>query len=222
MKSPFHRWLREYRGTLLFIIGVFLFRSAIADWNDVPTGSMLPTIREGDRLLVDKLAYDLRVPFTHLSLLRLAEPQRGDVVVFESERAGKRLVKRVIGLPGDRVELMRDVLYLNGQRIGYLPLARDGVTSDWVEQLAGHAHAVRVTDARSPLDSFGPVAVPAGHLLVLGDNRDNSADSRVIGFVPRHEIVGRAKRVLFSLDYDRYLLPRGDRFLRPLDGFNQG
>jgi signal peptidase I len=218
MQDKIRRFLREQRGFLVFVVALVIFRSAVADWNDVPSGSMLPTIREGDRLYVDKLAYDLRLPFTHRSLHRLAEPQRGDIVVFESERAAKRLVKRVIGLPGDVVAMRHDMLYLNGEAVSYAPLPGGQQASDWLEQLEGHPHAVRFLGRGDPLESFGPVQVPDGHLLVLGDNRDNSADSRVHGFVPRSEIVGRAERVLFSLDYDRFFLPRDDRWLRRLDG----
>jgi signal peptidase I len=219
MQHKIRRFVREQRGFILFVLAILVFRSAVADWNDVPSGSMLPTIREGDRLYVDKLAYDLRLPFTHVSLHRIAEPQRGDVVVFESEHAGKRLVKRVIGLPGDVVAMRNDVLYLNGERIAHTPLGHspDQGASDWQEHLQGHPHAVRLLDSGGSLDSFGPVRVPEAHLLVLGDNRDNSADSRVHGFVPRHEIVGRAERVLFSLDYDRWLLPRSERVWHRLD-----
>jgi len=82
---------------------MIVFRSAVADWNVVPTGSMQPTIKIGDRILVDKLTYDIRLPLTHVSLLHLADPQRGDIVVLDSHAARERLVKRVIGLPGDEV-----------------------------------------------------------------------------------------------------------------------
>src|SRR5712671_1022116 len=92
---------REYRGFALFVVLMVVFRSSLADWNTVPTGSMKPTILEGDRIWVNKLAYDLRLPLTGVSLYRLADPQRGDIVVFDSKAADTRLVKRVIGLPGD-------------------------------------------------------------------------------------------------------------------------
>ena len=98
---------REYRGFALFILLMIVFRSALADWNTVPTGSMKPTIVEGDRIFVNKLAYDLKIPLTSISVHEFADPKRGDVVVFDSKAADTRLVKRVIGLPGDLVE-MRD------------------------------------------------------------------------------------------------------------------
>ncbi|MCJ8303996.1 signal peptidase I, partial [Shewanella sp.] len=92
--------LKQNRSFLLFMILMLVFRSAVADWNSVPTGSMKPTILEGDRLLVNKMAYDIRVPFTHLSLVRIADPARGEIIIFDSVKADKKLVKRVIGVPG--------------------------------------------------------------------------------------------------------------------------
>jgi len=107
MKNGLRKVWREYRGLAVFLVLMAIFRSALADWNVVPTGSMKPTIVEGDRILVNKLAYDLKIPLTHISLHRFADPMRGDIVVFDSRAAATRLVKRVIGLPGDTVQ-MRD------------------------------------------------------------------------------------------------------------------
>lgn len=213
---------RQNRGLLLFIGLMFVFRSVIADWNTVPTGSMKPTIIEGDRIWVDKMAYDLRVPFTHISLLRTGEPQRGDIVVFDSGRADKRMVKRVVGLPGDTVAMANNRLNINGQWLEYG--VADGIESTegsmaFDEQLLERSHPIFVRTAeQTSLSSFGPVEVPQGHFMVLGDNRDRSADSRVYGFIPRGEIVGRSRSVVMSLDYDDYYLPRSERFLIPLAG----
>ncbi|MDX1677590.1 signal peptidase I [Arsukibacterium sp.] len=212
------------RGFIVFIGLMFVFRSAIADWNDVPSGSMQPTIEIGDRILVNKMAYDLRLPFTTVSLLKLADPKRGDIVIFASEAADNRLVKRVIGMPGDVVAMRQNVLTINGQQLAYHEtnqnIAEQAVTTTrsvlLTEQLGSVAHPVKLSPLASGLADFAPVKVPEEHYLVLGDNRDNSADSRVIGFVPRHEIVGRAGSVLFSLDYDNYYLPRRERFFSSL------
>ncbi len=205
-------FLKENRGFILFIFLMLVFRSSFADWNTVPTGSMKPTILEGDRIWVNKLAYDVRVPFTSISLYHLADPQRGDIVVFDSEAANNRLVKRVIGVPGDVVELRSNRLYINGVSARYSPVAETADMLQLNEEIAGFTHRMQVYRFKNGSGSFSPVTIPAGRYLVLGDNRDNSADSRIIGFVPRHEIVGRSSGVVLSLDYDNYHLPRADRF----------
>ena len=209
--------LKEHRSFLLFISLMLVFRSAVADWSSVPTGSMQPTIVEGDRILIDKLAYDLRVPFTSLSLQRLAEPQRGDIVVFDSAVADKMLVKRLIGLPGDVVEMRDNQLILNGTALHYRDIRQEGDAVFAVEDLAGVPHRIRLSLNRpNAYRSFGPVTVPADHYLMLGDNRDNSADSRMIGFVPRSELRGRSETVVLSFDYNDYYLPRAERFWHTL------
>ena len=189
------------------------FRSAVADWNVVPTGSMNPTIVEGDRIFVNKLAYGLRVPFTGWYVGRWAEPARGDVVVFPSPADRVRLVKRVVALPGETVEMIDNQLLINGQPAAYGPA---GVGGPLMEQLGPSRHPVqfmrRRTGARR---SFGPVTVPPGHYFVLGDNRDASADSRYFGFVPRDSITGRSSAVVVSLDPRTYG-PRWDRTFQPL------
>src|SRR5450755_3383604 len=107
-------WWQQLRGIVFIVVLFAAFRSAIADWNDVPTGSMIPTILEGDRIFVNKLAYDLKAPFTTTHLFTWANPNRGEVVVFFSPSDGVRLVKRVIAIPGDVVELRDNRLFLNG------------------------------------------------------------------------------------------------------------
>jgi signal peptidase I len=197
----------------------------VADWNDVPTGSMKPTILEGDRIVVNKLAYDLKVPFTRVRLARWDEPQRGDIVVLYSPEDGKRLVKRVIGVPGDRIAMVRDRLIVNGTAVEYAPLdaasvpgldgrARGRVLA--VEELGRREHAVMITPTVPAPRSFGELLVPPDRYFVMGDNRDESADSRFFGFVPRDAIVGRATAVAASVDPSRHYLPRWQRFCRAL------
>jgi signal peptidase I len=205
-------FLKENRGFILFIFLMLVFRSSFADWNTVPTGSMKPTIVEGDRIWVNKLAYDVQVPFTSISLYHIADPQRGDIVVFDSEAAKNRLVKRVIGVPGDVVELRGNHLYINGAAARYSLVAETADMLQLNEEIAGFTHGMQIYRLQNGGSSFAPLTIPDAHYLVLGDNRDNSADSRVIGFVPRHEIVGRSRAVVLSLDYDNYHLPRADRF----------
>lgn len=217
--SKFNAFWRENRSLLLFISLMLVFRSAVADWNDVPTGSMQPTIEVGDRIYVDKLAYDLRIPLTQISLHKIADPQQGDIVIFESEVSQKRLVKRVIGIPGDSVAMLNNRLIVNDEPLQYSDSGPGvgGGYHELIENLNGIEHKIRVK-RHSYAGTFDKVTVPEGHYLVLGDNRDNSADSRAIGFVPRKEIIGKTESVVMSLNYDNYFLPRVDRFLIDLDG----
>lgn len=219
-------WRKEIRPLLVLSLVVFSLRSSLADWSDVPTGSMKPTILEGDRVYVNKLAYDLKVPFTTWHLAAWSNPQRGDIVVFFSPADGKRLVKRVIGLPGDTLELRNNVLILNGQPVEYRPitetLLRDVAPADKqshvfaAEQLPGQTHCVAAWPAVPARRDFGPYIVPAGKYFMMGDNRDDSFDSRYYGPVDRSRIVGRATAVALSFDRGHYWLPRWRRFFEPL------
>jgi signal peptidase I len=217
MQHTIRTLLRDNRGFIVFVALMVVFRSSLADWNSVPTGSMNPTIVEGDRILVNKLAYDISFPLTHTRLVHLAEPQRGDVVTFESAAAKTRLVKRVIGLPGETVQLIDNHLIVNGVEAAYSDVTASPRGFEATENLLGMTHKIRVSNGQGPLANYGPVTVPAGHFLMLGDNRDNSSDSRVIGPVPREEISGRSQRVVMSLNYDNYYIPRSDRFLHRLE-----
>ncbi|MBB6242822.1 signal peptidase I [Rhodanobacter sp. MP1X3] len=220
------QFLARNRGLFVFVIGMVMFRSAAADWNVVPTGSMQPTIRIGDRILVDKAAYDIRLPLTHVSLVHLADPMRGDIVVLDSHAADEKLVKRVIGVPGDVVAMRNNQLIINGKPAIYAAGSVTGIRDDAndparyaLESVDNVSHAIRLSIYRpSPITSFGPVKVPKGHYLLLGDNRDNSEDSRYLGFFSRAEIVGRSRYVVASLDPGRYDLPRWNRFGASLDG----
>jgi len=196
------------------------FKSAIADWYVVPTGSMRPTIVDGDRIFVNKLAYDLKVPYTLWHIAEWGNPQRGDIVVFYSPADGERLVKRVVGIPGDTVVMRNNQLIINGRRVDYESIGRflrEEVNAyDFMENLGRHRHPVMITPWRPSLRSFGPVIVPKGKYFMMGDNRDNSADSRYFGFVERNQIVGRAISVVISLDiHDKYQ-PRWHRFFTRL------
>ena len=218
--------LARNKGFITFMLCMIMFRSALADWSVVPTGSMQPTIQIGDRIVVDKAAYDIRVPLTHISLVHLADPERGDIVVLDSHAANERLVKRVIGLPGDEVALRNNVLYINGVAATYSHVNVQGIHDDQldparyeVERLGHLQHLIRLSLYRpSYMRDFGPVTVPAGQYLLMGDNRDNSMDSRYLGFFPRNEIVGRSRYVALSLDPDHGYLPRKQRLGARLDG----
>lgn len=201
------------------------FKSAIADWNDIPSGSMEPTILIGDRIFVNKLAYDLKVPYTSLHLAKWSDPKRGDIVVFYSPKDGKRLIKRVVGLPGDTLAMRQNMLFINGQFIKYASLTQKSLDQIELDQHSGHVffneklpgkqHAVMFSPSRPSLNTFDPVTIPGGRYFMLGDNRDNSADSRFFGFVDRKLIVGRATMVVISRE-GSFLHPRWSRFFKDL------
>lgn len=198
-------------------------RSAIADWYIVPTGSMIPTIVEGDRVFVNKLAYDLKLPYTTWHLAEWGAPQRGDIVVFQSSEEDQRLIKRVIGLPGDTIEMEDNQLRINGQKVDYdfedgvRPEQQDVTRYILTENLESRQHPVMVSPDRAALRSFGPLTVPEDRYFMMGDNRDNSRDSRYFGFVQRRQIVGRALSVVISLDINNKYKPRWGRFFTALD-----
>lgn len=221
-----HWWRKEIRPLLFLALVLFSLRSSLADWNDVPTGSMRPTILEGDRVFINKLAYDLKVPFTTWHIAEWSNPQRGDIVVFFSPHDGKRLVKRVVGLPGDTIELHANTLIINGSPVAYQPIVeevlRDLAPADRAgrvfanEELPGQTHVVTGNPAAPAMRSFAPVRVPGGQYFMMGDNRDDSFDSRYWGPVARKEIVGRATAVVMSIDKKNYWLPRWQRFFTSL------
>ena len=215
--SKLKTFWKNNRQLVVFIVLMSVFRSAVADWYTVPTGSMQPTIKEGDRIVVNKMAYDLRVPFSQTSIVRTGEPERGEIVVFESDAAQNRLIKRVIGLPGDEVSLKNEVLFINGEKLNYDVTTQDNNQLFANEIINGFSHKIRIEkNDNEQFSNFSTVKVPADHYLVMGDNRRNSADSRAYGFVPRSELKGKATNVAFSLDYDDYYLPRSDRFITDL------
>lgn len=222
-------WLRENRGFLVFLLCFGVMRTAIADWNPVPTASMRPTILEGDVVLVNRLAYDAKVPLTDIALAPLGEPRRGDIVVFSSPKDGTRLIKRLVGLPGDLVEIRGDRLYLNGRAADYAEPENvfEALSPDLVvpalratERSGDVDHRVQFLGApdgaiEQALDRsrrFGPLRVPDGEYFMLGDNRNNSEDSRFIGTVPRRLLAGRAHRILVSAAITDAWQPRLERF----------
>ena len=229
LRNAATRAVVTHRGFLIFMLGMLFFRSAMADWYAVPSGSMYPTVLVGDRIISNRLAYDVRLPFTDLVLQHIADPQRGDIVTFTSPADGTRLVKRLVGLPGDTIALRDEVLYINGVAATYTDGAGSAASS-LVPDYSGaqvvqietthdsHRTILLMPQRDGVLRSFGPLQVPPGEYLMLGDNRDDSMDSRYIGCVPRAAITGRVSRVAFSLDSQRFLLPRFERFGVALGG----
>jgi signal peptidase I len=229
--------LRSWGPALLIVLTI---RSILGEPFTIPSGSMVPTLAIGDYILVSKLSYGLRVPFTNIEILPLDEPTRGDIVVFihppsanpdpwcsvkrvPHVLSGGRLsgpeqpcttdyIKRIIGLPGDTVEVRHDVVFVNG--VEQPRVYRDNETYTdpsrgcgedslraYTENLGGVEHTVlQSTRFEQVMEDYGPTTVPAGHYFMMGDNRDNSLDSRRWGFVPRDYIKGKAKWVWLSFD----------------------
>jgi signal peptidase I len=234
-KQPFrarasHWWKKEILPLLILAVVLFAVRSSLADWNDVPSGSMRPTILEGDRIFVNKLAYDLKVPFTTWHIAEWGNPQRGDIAVFFSPHDGIRLVKRVIGLPGDTIELRNNQLVLNGATVAYQPIAEELLHYNPAteregrvfasEKLPSQTHAVGGYPAAPAPRTFATIVVPQGEYFMMGDNRDDSFDSRFWGTVKREKIVGRATTVVLSLDKSNYWMPRWKRSFTSLRDTN--
>lgn len=200
----------------------------------IPSGSMLPTLQIGDYVVVTKFAYGVRVPFTNAMLWQSDLPERGDVIVFERPTPpAENLIKRVVGLPGDEIRIRSGEVYVNGEKQSRELLETSHAIDDydesrrrWVPARAdlyvetlddgkgGQRHFV-LEQIRGGRGSEGPFQVPEGHVLVLGDNRDNSADSRAWGYVPIGHIRGRADVIGFSWGQDGL---RTDRIFHSLDG----
>ena len=169
---------------------------------------MIPTVLPGDRVIANKAAYGLRIPFTRRELLDRRQPRRGDLVVFFDPLGDGRLLKRVVGLPGEEIELRADHLFVDGRGATYRPLEAAG--DRWVraylpgdgriveEALEGGRYPILLTAFRAP--DIEPLRLENGEYFVLGDNRDNSRDSRHFGPVPRAAIIGRVRAVAFSVD----------------------
>ena len=169
-------------------------RSVLADHYHVPTESMEPTVNVGDRIFVDKSAYGLRLPLTNVYVVSFDGPSVGDVVVLESPEDGETLLKRVVAVPGDRVEVRAGRLMLNGERARI----RVGDDGRLLESLGGAPHPIRLSGAGGP--DLAARTIPADHYLVMGDNRGLSHDGRSFGWVHRASIHGQAIAVFHAAD----------------------
>jgi len=182
---PVANWLRrEALPLLVMLLLLFAARDSLANHYQVPSGSMQPTLQPGDRVVVDMRAYGLRVPFTDVQLLAGQAPQRGDVAVFDSPADGTRLIKRVVAVGGDRVQLHDGYLSINGK-----PLRQEVA-----HELFGNKQVQLDLDDGGGPDING-IRIPAGKLLVVGDHRGDSFDGRFFGFVDADTVYGKAVAV---------------------------
>lgn len=200
----------EYARSLFpVIVAVLIIRSFIVEPFRIPSSSMMPTLLIGDFILVNKFSYGLRLPVVHTEVLDLGEPQRGDVVVFRSpDNPGEDWIKRIVGLPGDHITYANKTLYVNGEPMEQEVLGRyvgsgsgRAMTGASLrrERLAELEHRILVSPNRRG-HGDGQWVVPKGHYFVMGDNRDNSNDSRFWGTVPEEYLVGKAFLIWMSWD----------------------
>jgi signal peptidase I len=184
LKARLWEWTKSLGSTLVF---VWIFTHGVAQATVVPTESMIPTILVGDHFFLDKFAFPANYPTALQKYLPVRKIERGEILAFWSPQTpNMRLVKRVIGLPGETLEVRNRELYINGRKL----------TEPYVQ----HTDP-RLFDRR---DNFGPVTVPADHFFMMGDNRDNSNDSRFWGFAPRESLIGRPLFIYWSYDDEPY------------------
>lgn len=172
---------------------VLLLRSFLVEPFQIPSGSMLPTLEVGDFILVNKYSYGLRLPVVGTKIVDVGAPERGDVMVFKFPLDGHtNYIKRVIGLPGDRIRYLDKTLYINGEEVPSRFIAALPPVELYAEAIGDISHELFLTSGKRDPRAEGEWLVPDGHYFVMGDNRDNSNDSRYWGFVPEEMIVGEA------------------------------
>jgi len=191
---------REYvEAIIIAVILAFFIRTFVVQAFKIPSGSMLPTLRIGDHLLVNKFIYGIKMPFNGKTIIPVRDPKRGDIVVFRFPKDRSiDYIKRVIGIPGDKIIIKNKVVFVNGEKID-----------------DPHAHFSTKTILSgkvSPRDNNGPILVPEGRIFVMGDNRDNSSDSRFWGFVDEKDVLGKAFMLYWSWDIDKPIFSL-DRFV---------
>jgi len=201
--------LVEYARSLFpVILIVLLLRSFVVEPFRIPSGSMMPTLLVGDFILVNKFAYGIRLPVLDTKIIEVSKPERGDVVVFRyPENPSIDYIKRVVGLPGDRIGYYNKQLFINDKPVpqtGWETYVGEGAGSAMtgaklrVEKLGQVTHKILIDTSRGTVE--GKFIVPEGHYFMMGDNRDNSNDSRYWGYVPEENLVGKAFMIWMSWD----------------------
>ncbi len=209
-KSFYKEWVEPF---LIAAVVALFIRQFVVEAFKIPSGSMIPTLTVGDHLLVNKFIYGPRIPFTDSRFFSWKEPKRGDIIVFKyPENEDKNFIKRVIGLPGDKIQIVDGRLTINDQVVAITPANPPadktvegepsfGKPMFYTEQLGAVNHAIQYLHDQSGYN-FGPILVPKDSVFVMGDNRDNSQDSRVWGFVSFNKILGKALVIYWSWDGD--------------------
>lgn len=204
-KAPTEPVLVEYAKSFFPVLAiVFVLRSFVVEPFQIPSASMWPTLEVGDFILVNKYAYGLRLPVSRTKVVDIGEPKRGDVMVFFPPHMNETyFIKRVIGVPGDKIKLENNVLYVNGERVPQellqaLPPARPQLEILW-EQFYGRRHLMAKSIPPGKFANYEKT-VPEGYYFMMGDNRDNSLDSRKWGLVPERDVVGKAFAIWMHWD----------------------
>ena len=206
--------LIEFAGSLAPVLGlVLVLRSFLIEPFQIPSQSMVPTLKVGDFILVSKWTYGIRLPVLRTKIIEIDSPERGDVMVFFPPHEDRYFIKRVVGLPGDKIHVLNGVVFINGNKMTQTSVAEEANSPRSVvmsENLAGVEHLMQKRTSPTRLSQNYSAVVPQGHYFMMGDNRDNSSDSRVWGPVPEDRIVGKAfARWMF---WDKFLsLPSFDR-----------
>jgi signal peptidase I len=207
-KSFYKEWIEPF---LIAAVVALFIRQFVVEAFKIPSGSMIPTLTIGDHLLVNKFVYGPRIPFTDTRLFTWKKPQRGDVIVFKyPQDESKDFIKRVVGVPGDKIQIVNGKLKINDQLVDITPIGAPadksveagesfGKPMLYEEQLGTVRHEMQYLHDQSG-ENFGPETVPQDSVFVMGDNRDNSQDSRFWGFVKYNKILGRALIIYWSWD----------------------
>ncbi|WP_461519309.1 signal peptidase I [Porticoccus sp.] len=212
-EQPVPSWI-EYSGSFFpVLLLVFVLRSFLFEPFQIPSGSMIPTLKVGDFILVNKFSYGVRLPVIGTKVIPVNEPLRGEVMVFFPPEDDRYFIKRVIGLPGDEISVFNNQLFVNGkpaEQQAVDELSRDSRFELKNEVLGNVVHRIQKSKIPGPLGRNFSYIVPDGHYFMMGDNRDNSSDSRVWGAVPEKNIVGKA--VVIWMHWDSFVsLPSFDR-----------
>ncbi|MBI4667455.1 MAG: signal peptidase I [Nitrospinae bacterium] len=191
-----------FKGAIVALLLVVFLKGSMVEANQIVSGSMIPTLMEGDFIIVNKIKYGLHLPFVGKMVYVWSSPDRGDVVTFQPpagsfDGIGKIFVKRIVAIPGDRVEIVDSRLYINGQPVETSRSLNH--TGEYLESMGDKKYKVI---KRDPHYFFGPVVVPEGYVFAVGDNRDNSLDSRSWGPLPIENIEGKAVFIYFSRAWD--------------------
>ncbi|MDQ2078425.1 signal peptidase I [Marinimicrobium sp. ABcell2] len=201
--TRFKSALQNNKGLILFLVFYLCARTGYADWSPVPSDSMEPTIYSGDVLLVNKTAYGPTLPFLNIKLMNWGAPERGDVITFVPPHTSTLFVKRVIGVPGDSLVIEDGRVFVNGQSFAYAENDRASDRLVFSETHGDVSYAIQYSKARPVSGASVNIAIPEGKYFVMGDHRNNSADSRYWGLVDESNVMGKVNRLAVSFSGER-------------------